>query len=207
MRYRLVILDFDGTLADSFPWFLQNVNGVADKFGFRPVDENDIERLRAMPPHEILKALQVRRWKLHMIARHMRQLKAADLAAISLFPGAGDLLQTLNAKNIVTAIVSSDNESNVRRVLGPDNAALIAHYACGASLFGKAAKFRRVLRKSGIPASHAFCIGDEIRDLEAARAVGIAFGAVTWGYARADALRARKPDAMFTSMTDIINAL
>ena len=34
MTYRLAIFDFDGTLADSFPWFLGVVNRLADEHGF-----------------------------------------------------------------------------------------------------------------------------------------------------------------------------
>ena len=37
VRYKLVIFDFDGTLADSFPWFAGVLNGVADRYGFRRV--------------------------------------------------------------------------------------------------------------------------------------------------------------------------
>lgn len=33
MRYRLAIFDFDGTLADSFSWFLGVVNRLADDSG------------------------------------------------------------------------------------------------------------------------------------------------------------------------------
>ena len=46
MPYSLAIFDLDGTLADSFPWFLRNVNDVADRFGFRRIEENDVEELR-----------------------------------------------------------------------------------------------------------------------------------------------------------------
>ncbi len=53
MRYRLVIFDLDGTLADSFPWFVRNVNGVADKFGFRRIASQDIAALRGLGPREI----------------------------------------------------------------------------------------------------------------------------------------------------------
>ena len=46
MKYRLVIFDFDGTLADSFPWFVGTLNAVADKFKFKRIEEGAIERLR-----------------------------------------------------------------------------------------------------------------------------------------------------------------
>ena len=35
--YALAVFDFDGTLADSFPWFAGVLNGVADRYGFRRV--------------------------------------------------------------------------------------------------------------------------------------------------------------------------
>lgn len=101
-------------------------------------------------------------------------------------------------------MVSSDSEENVRRALGPDNARLISHFACGASIFGKAPKFRRALKLAGVAAADAICIGDEIRDIEAARKAGIAFGAVTWGYATAQALQAQAPEMIFSSMNDMI---
>jgi phosphoglycolate phosphatase len=203
MRYSLLILDIDGTLADSFPWFLRHVNGVADKFGFRRIAAGDVEALRRAGPREILKRLDVPVWKLPLIARHMRRLKAAHLDDIPLFAGVDVLLQALAARGTVLAIVSSDSEANARRALGPDNAKLISHYVCGASLFGKAALFKRVLKMARVPAAAALCIGDEIRDLKAARQAGIAFGAVAWGYASAEALRARGPDLVFVSMADI----
>jgi hypothetical protein len=39
---------------------------------------------------------------------------------------------------------------------------------------------RRVLQESGVRPGGAIVIGDEIRDIAAARAVGIPFGAVAW---------------------------
>ena len=42
----LAIFDLDGTLADSFPWFVCVLNGVADQFRFRRVAEHEIGDLR-----------------------------------------------------------------------------------------------------------------------------------------------------------------
>jgi phosphoglycolate phosphatase len=99
-------------------------------------------------------------------------------------------------------VVSSDSESNARTALG-QHAALISRFACGASLFGKAAKFKAVLKRTGIAAADAICIGDEIRDGEAARQAGIDFGAVCWGFAKPEALRRASPALVFERVADI----
>jgi phosphoglycolate phosphatase len=203
LAYKLAIFDLDGTLADSFPWFARVLNGVADEFGFRRVKDDEVDALRRVGPRELLKHLEVPLWKVPRIAGHMRRLKAQHLADIPLFPGAPAMLQALADKGVRLAMVSSDHEANVRTQLGPEIAPLFAHFACGASLFGKAAKFKRVLKQSGLATAEIIAIGDELRDIEAARAAGIACGAVAWGYADPAALRAHKPDHMFTAMEEI----
>jgi phosphoglycolate phosphatase len=202
MPYSLIIFDLDGTLADSFPWFLRNVNDVAERFGFRRIADKDIEELRHAGSREILARLEVPMWKVPVIARHMRRLKSEHLADIALFPGAETMLRALAENGVRLTLVSSDSASNARRLLG-DAAALFSDFDCGSSIFGKATKFRRVLRRACMTASQVIAIGDETRDIEAARAVGIACGAVTWGYAAPAKLRALRPDVIFERMEDI----
>ena len=203
MRYSLIIFDLDGTLADSFPWFLGSLNSVADAFRLRRVAGDEIEPLRRADVPEILKHLGVPRWKLPMIARYMRQLKSTQLDTIRLFPGVDPMLRTLKAGGITIALVSSDNEENAKVVLGKENAALFSDYNCSAAIFGKAGKFRSVMRRARVEPEQVLAIGDEGRDLEAARAAGIDFGAVKWGYTAAERLLALKPDLVFERMEKI----
>ena len=109
MPYSLAILDLDGTLADSFPWFLRHVNDVADRFGFRRIEEDEIEPLRRAGSREVLKRLEVPLWKLPLIARHMRRLKAAHIGDIPLFPEVEPMLRALHDSGMRLALVSSDN--------------------------------------------------------------------------------------------------
>lgn len=204
MPYSLAIFDLDGTLADSFPWFLRTINDVADRFGFRRVKDEDIEKLRHASSRDILSHLEVPLWKLPAIARHARRLKAEAASEISLFAGVEAMLQTLADNGVQLALVTSDSEANAREKLG-DAAALFSHFDCSASLFGKPAKFRRVIGRAGGEPSKVISIGDEVRDIEAARNVGIACGAVCWGYAAPAALRALGPDFLFHQMKDILN--
>ncbi|OAF12146.1 HAD-IA family hydrolase [Bradyrhizobium neotropicale] len=206
MPYSLAIFDLDGTLADSFPWFLRTINDVADRFGFRRVADEEVEGLRHASTREILARLEVPVWKLPAIARHARRLKAEAAAEIPLFAGVEAMLQRLGDKGVQLALVSSDSEANARAKLG-DAAALFAHFDCAASVFGKPAKFRRVIRRAGVAPAKVIAIGDEVRDIEAARAVGIACGAVNWGYAAPAALQALAPDHMFAQMEEIADVV
>jgi phosphoglycolate phosphatase len=206
MPYRLAIFDFDGTLADSFPWFTRVVNDAADKFRFRRIEAHEIDGLRGKSAREMMQRQQVAAWKLPFIGRYVRQRKAQDLAGIPLFPETRETLAKLRATGVTIAIVSSNSEANIRAMLGPETAALVSYYECGASLFGKTRRFRAVLSDGGFTPGEALSIGDEIRDVEAARAAGIAFGAVAWGYTHMAALRALGPEAEFKTFGDIVAA-
>lgn len=132
MDYRLVLFDFDGTLADSFTWFTHVVNDAADRFGFRRVAPQDIDMLRGKGAREVVAHLGVPFWKMPAIASYMRARKANDVAAIGLFDGTAGMLRQLREAGRTLAIVSSNSEANVRAILGPDTAALVHHYGCGA---------------------------------------------------------------------------
>lgn len=207
MRYRLVIFDFDGTLADLFPWFSRVVNDIADRYRFKRVEPHEIDALRTMSARELMHRQGVAAWKMPFIARHVRQRKSKELDQTRLFDGVNQMLARLSDADIGLALVSSNSERNVRAVLGAEIANRFRFYECGVSMFGKSSRYGRVLRRSGTPARDAICIGDEIRDLEAARRQGIAFGAVTWGYTAPDALIAHAPDVVFRSVGEIADHL
>jgi phosphoglycolate phosphatase len=200
VAYKLVIFDFDGTLADSAPWFRTVLNQIAARYGFRTVSAEELEALRGKDNRAIIAHLGVPFWKLPLIASYMRGLVAQSAGSIPLFAGVDALLGQLQASGVAVAVVSSNSEQNVRRILGPENAARVRYYACGAGLFGKPGLFRKVLKLARVRPEEALSVGDEVRDIEAARAVGVRAAAVTWGYHTAELLRARGPDVVFETL-------
>jgi phosphoglycolate phosphatase len=206
-RYDLAIFDFDGTLADSAAWLRSTINHVARRYGFRQLADAELEELRGQRSIDIIRYLGIPAWKMPFIARYMRQLVARDAHLIGLFGGVDTLLSRLAERDVAIAIVTSNSETNVRRILGDDNSRRINDYACGASLFGKTSKFHAVIKRQGARADRTIAIGDEARDIDAARKAGLAVGAVSWGYATIDLLRAQQPDYLFSSMDDIRRAI
>ena len=207
LKYRLAIFDSDGTLADTLPWMRSIFNELAEEHGFRRVEPSEYHRFRDLHGAALLRELGLPLWKLPRVVTSMRRRMAKHTGTLSLFPGMGDVLHRLAACGVQLAVVSSNSRENVERVLGVENAKLIAHFACGVSMFGKAAKLRQVLRQSGVQRQDAIYIGDEIRDAEAASKAQIPFGAVTWGQHTLEALRARNPAEIFATVGDIAERL
>lgn len=180
---------------------------AADQFGYRRLSPAEAEALRGQDNRAVMAAMGVTMWQLPKIARHMRQVAFDRAGEIALFPGVEAMLTTLAGAGVRIAIVSSNRDDVIRRVLGADLAATVSDFDCGAAIFGKATKFRRVVRRAGVDAAHAVGVGDEARDIDAARAAGIASAAVTWGYATPELLASRSPTHVVTSVGELTELL
>ena len=207
MRFKLVIFDFDGTLADSLGWFIAISDQLADEFGFDRIDKTRMASLRRLDATTLLRLHRVPFWKLPFIAARFRRLMTRQIDRIVPFPGVPEMLERLARVGCILAMVTSNSCGNVRRVLGRKTTGLFSHCAGGASLKGKPVKLCKILRRFHIEPAQAIFIGDEIRDIKAARQVGMASGAVSWGFTEADALKAHGPEWLFTSLDEMQDIL
>ena len=202
MKYKLIAFDFDGTLADSFPFFVEVFGALADAHGFRRIHHDEIDTLRGYDAKRLMRHVGLPLWKFPQVGMHFKSLMAESIGRIGLFDGIGPMLQHLAQSGITLAVVSSNSIENVRAVLGK-YATHIAYFECGIDLFGKRHKLRHLGAVSGLQRHEMLCVGDELRDIEAARAEKLACGVVGWGYARFDVLLAQAPDEAFASVAEL----
>ncbi|MBD9414170.1 HAD hydrolase-like protein [Pseudomonas sp. PDM16] len=203
MNYKLAIFDFDGTLADSFPFFIGVFNTLAEKHRFKSISPAEIPTLRGYGARQMMQHVEMPIWKLPLVSRDFIGLMRASAASICTFDGVEATLQALHERGVAIAIVSSNATDNVTTILGPACMRYIGHLDCGASILGKTTRIRKVVRKYGIPKEQVIYIGDQATDLEASRKAGVDFGAVSWGYATPDSLRALAPEREFRQLSDI----
>ena len=206
-RYRLVVFDFDGVLADSADWMLRTLPLIIREFDLNPKTACELEALRGAPTRDVVRALGAPTWKIPSIARRMRQLSEASAGEIAVFPGVAELIRQLRSAEVATAIVSSNSEATVRAVLGDELLGGVDRLDCGVALFGKAARLRKATRRLGVRSADAVYVGDETRDIEAARRSGLASVAVAWGYGSREILAAESPTGFAETMSDLRRCL
>ena len=204
---KLVIFDFDGTLADTRPFMLSVAADLTRRHNTPFPDEKMIEQMRGYTIKQIMEKYQVSMWKILRMGRDFQQLLYENIGTIKLFPGIETVIRTLADKNIAMAVVTSNQLRNVIAVLGDELSQLVSFFECEAKLFSKSAKLKRVLRLADLQPADALSLGDETRDIEAAKKSGIPCAAVDWGYNTRDSLLLHEPNYLLTSVDEILKVV
>jgi phosphoglycolate phosphatase len=200
----MLIFDFDGTLADSLTVMLDIYNHeIAPKWNLRTVTSDDWHRLRQSSITKGLRYVGVKPYQLARLLTEGKRLVKARSSEIKLFPGAAKLIKQLAKDGHEIYALSTNDQALIRDVLRGAGIEEQIHVLKSPRIFGKANSLRRLLRQTGAQAASAWMIGDEVRDMVAARRVGMNAMAVTWGFQPEVTLAALKPQAIARQLEDI----
>jgi len=206
MKYKLAIFDFDGTLVDSYPFFLGVQNELAKKYNFKQLTMDELDASNG-DPMKMMKEAGMSLWKLPLVMRGARKMMADRIDQIPLFGGVNNMLQALSKNGVALSMITSNSYANVSKKLGTDNMTLLRDPQFDTSLFGKGSRLKKLIRRTMVEPKDTIYIGDEIRDIKSARAQHIPFGAVSWGYTRIETLIEHSPTEVFKSMDEIVETI
>jgi phosphoglycolate phosphatase-like HAD superfamily hydrolase len=191
----LLIFDFDGTLANTIGTGIAIFNELAPSYGLRPVTAAEVAELRKLNTRALLDHVGISRLMAVKLGAHIRRLLHERMDSVEMIPGTRDMILGLAAEGFRLGIITSNSADNVRTVLkrfGLLDSFLFIE--AGVSLFGKAHRILYVLKKTGIASSKAMYVGDETRDMEAARKSHVSGIAVCWGTNGREAMETEGPD-------------
>ncbi len=195
-----LVFDFDGTLADSLTVALEVVNSMEFT---RPLTLDDYYALRNLPTRLILKDLGVPVWKVPKLAARGKQLLNKQAHRLTPYPGIQTLITQLHKDGHQLSIVSSNSPEIVHNFLERYKLEKYFESVTGnVGVFGKTAILKK-LRKQFESDETAYYIGDETRDIDAARKSGLQMIAVGWGYNGVEVLRKRMPEYLVMKPQEI----
>jgi phosphoglycolate phosphatase len=178
----VILFDFDGTLADTFPRMERLLPRVARELRFRVPSPEEIRALREMRLPQILADLRIPWWKVPLVVWRARALLACGPVPVELFPGIAELLHDLDGAGVEWGIQTTNGLDLVRRTLRHNQAPEPGWIESGVSLSGKARRLRRFAQVRAIPPGDLLLVADETRDVQAALEAGVSVIAVGWGY-------------------------
>ena len=198
------IFDFDGTLADSFAAMLavynKNIRGTDN-----PLTPDEIQRLRGMTSRKALRALGIRWWQLpKLLMKGLPDFKAL-IPTLGSFEHLPETLKIMHARGDKLFIVTSNTRDSVDKFLDLHE---IPNYfediETGAGLFKKAKYIRKLMKRNGLVRKQTVYIGDETRDIQAARRAFIKIVSVTWGFNTRAILKKQRPSFLIDSPKELL---
>jgi phosphoglycolate phosphatase-like HAD superfamily hydrolase len=115
------------------------------------------------------------------------------------------LKQLQQESHLQLGIVTSNQENNVRLFLETHQLSHIFSFIrSGRTLFGKHKLLKKVLKQENLAPENVFYVGDETRDIEAARKTQIASVAVTWGFNSQQILQTYHPDFLISHPQELL---
>ncbi len=206
MPFKLVVWDFDGTLADSVPTAAAIFNRLAPDMGFKPIE--DLTAARSLSTRQFLKQHGISLWRLPKLVRRYQAAAAEEADRLKLVAGVPDVLAALASAGVRLGVLSSNREDNIRRCLRANGAEQHFAFVVGyPRLFGKGKALKRILRAERLTRADVLYIGDELRDVEAAKKAGVKVAAVAWGFHTAELLRSGSPDYVVRDVSELMGVV
>jgi|TARA_B100000959_G_scaffold279329_1_gene339278 phosphoglycolate phosphatase len=191
---RCLIFDFDGTLADTLGEGLKIYNDLARKHGYTVIDPEGVEELRNLDTKRLLSHLGIPRRKVpfHLVAA-LHRLRER-ISKLPLIEGVREVLPVLRDRSEHMGILSSNLAENIETFLDAhDLREQFTFISSIGKLRGKARRLRAIARTFSLNPREILYVGDEIRDLQAARRARVEAVAVTWGFNSRESLAREAP--------------
>jgi phosphoglycolate phosphatase len=203
-----VAFDFDGTLVDSLGVAIGIYNELAARSGYGQMTAANLGELRGVSILERCQRMGVPLYRLPWIMVQVTRRYRQAVRSIRFNEGIPELLQELRGRGLKVVILSTNSEENIRAFLQQQEAeAWVEAIYGGGGFFGKARRLRELLKRTGLQREQLVYVGDENRDVEACKEVGVRVIAVRWGADAEPMLRQAGPDAIVDRPADISECL
>ncbi len=200
-----IIFDFDGTIADTLEFFQDFLVSEAKH---EPLTATEKKALHGLTLIGIARKLGHPWWRLVRLYFAGRTKLNPVIDHYKPFAGMPEVIRKLHSEGHELYIISSNSMPNMRDFLMLYKLdSYFGDLRGGAVLFGKRPALRRLIRKHRLELRNSIYVGDEVRDVEGAKAVNMRVVAVTWGFAKRADLQAAEPTKTVDNPEELLNYL
>ena len=203
----VIIFDFDGTLADSSALIRKLYNQMAAEHSWPSLNETEYQRLRGLGFIQAQRWAGIKSWQIPGLMREGLKRFKQHSAEVELFEGIPQLITQLSQAGFTLYVLSTNSQDAIREVLDRYQLKEQMTVLKRSALFGKQHAIRHLMAKNKYQPQDVWMVGDEVRDIDAAKRAGVKGLAVSWGLQTSDILKAAQPDAVASHPHELLKIL
>lgn len=199
-----LIFDFDGTLADTLAFTVNAATEINRSLHLLSDEKIDFEKFRSTDTVEFFKDLEIPAYKLLFFLYKYQRKQSKEIKNVKIFEQLPEVLSELTKNGIGIGIATSNSTKNVKLFLKNNNIEIFNFIYSSIDYFHKNKIIERAVKKYGMSKDNVIYVGDEIRDIKAAREAGVKVASVTWGYNFESVLSKYKPDFIINRPVELL---
>jgi phosphoglycolate phosphatase-like HAD superfamily hydrolase len=208
MNVKVIIFDFDGTIADTLDAVVSITNRLAKEYGYKQTDPEQLAQIRNMSSREIVRKSGISLFKIPFLLRRIKLDLRNDIQQIKPILGIKVALTKLINQGNKLGILTSNSEENVTAFLKKHEMQdLFSFIYAEPTLFSKHKILKQFIKKNNLIPEEVIYVGDETRDIEAAKKIPIKVIAVSWGFNSEAALAKHHPDFLIHQPSELIEIM
>lgn len=207
MTIKLVFFDFDGTIADTLNVVVSITNRLALEFGHKPIEPEELAKIQKFSSRQIIKYSGISILKVPFLLAKVKAELKNEIQTVEPFPELKPVLMELRNQVDTLGILSSNSEENIITFLSANNLELFDFIHTEAPLFSKSRIINKILKQTNIKPEESIYVGDETRDIEAAKRSHVKAIAVSWGFNSKEILAQQNPDFLIHEPTELIDII
>ena len=208
MAIKVIIFDFDGTIADTYQAIVDITNSLASEFGYKTLNQEELLFVKNLSSREIIRQSEISLFKLPFLVKRVQKELGKQIGELDPILGMRVVLQKLKQQGYVLGIITSNIQDNVTTFLQSNELESCFDFIhSGTSIFGKHRIINQVIRRYNLKSTEAIYVGDETRDIRSARKSNVGSIAVTWGFNSEKVLAKHNPDYLIVKPEELLDVI
>jgi len=202
---KVILFNFNGTLVNTKSLAIDIFNEIAERRGYKKINNNDIHYLSTLSIRDRCKRLDVPIYQMPWVGLQIKQRYQQYIPNLKSVDGINGVLHELKQKGFRLGFLTTNSRVVTNQFLINNSINIFDYTHYSFNPFSKAKDISSFLKSNGLNRQEVIYIGDELRDIKASKKNQLCCIATSWGYDSIELLNEGHADYIAQQPKDILN--
>ncbi|MED4115997.1 HAD-IA family hydrolase [Priestia megaterium] len=204
---KVILFNFNGTIVNTKLLAIDIFNEIAKKQGYKKIREEEVLHLSTLSIRDRCKTLNVPIYKMPLVGIAIKRRYQTYIPNLKPVLGISEVLKELKKQDYKLGFLTSNNQNKIDEFLTNNTINNFDYNHYSFNPFSKSKDISSFLKNNRLKKDEVIYVGDELRDIKAAKKNGLFCIAASWGYDSIELLNTGNADFVAKQPKDILDIL
>ena len=204
---KVILFNFNGTIVNTKNLAIDIFNEIAEKQGYKKINKEEVPYLSTLSIRNRCKVLNLPIYKMPLVGISIKRRYQQYIPNLKPVMGMSEVLEELKKKGHKLGFITSNNQDKIDEFLINNSINVFEYNHYSFNPFSKSSDISSFLKNNRLKKDEVIYVGDELRDIKAAKKNGLSCIAASWGYDSIELLSTGNADFVAKQPKDILDIL